>query len=742
MTSFWLKLRRHLVPATFLARWFKTAPKLDRRYQAVFDNASVGMATLSLDRRWLTVNPALCRMLGYDAPTLLKKNWSEITHPDDLASNIAEFEATLRGEKTGYCIEKRYIRADGSVIFTNLSAQLIRDTAGAPEYFIGIVEDITARQQAEQQNRLFSDRATALLELPRVAENRDEQDFMQYAITQVERLTASKIGFIHFVNDDGNSIELVTWSVSTLAHYCKAVFNRHYPLSDAGIWAEAARRMQPIIINDYGNAEGRQGLPAGHAHLERFISVPVIEDGRVCMIMGIGNRETPYNEVDVETAQLIGSETWRIVQRRRSERALLAASQVVNASPVVCFRWQSSEGWPVAFVSDNVRQWGYSPDDLIANDPPFAKLVHPDDLARIVEEVTRNTVSRAACFEQEYRLLTRDEKVIWVVDRTRVVRDEQGQVLWYDGVLTDISERKERQNELSAALAEQRKLNRRLEEANNQLLQSEKMASIGQLAAGVAHELNNPIGFVHSNLGTLDAYLNDLMNLIDAYQHLSVQHATGTPEMFALERLRSQVDFDYLRSDIFQLVSESKDGLARVKKIVQDLKNFSRVGEQAWQPADLHQGIDSTMNIVWNELKYKCQVIKDYGQLPPVFCLIAQLNQVFMNLLVNASHAIERQGTITIRTRTIDPDHVSIEISDTGVGIAAENLTRIFDPFFTTKPVGKGTGLGLSLAYGIIERHHGRIEVESKVGVGSTFRVILPINQDKTPATPVEDSPT
>jgi signal transduction histidine kinase len=156
------------------------------------------------------------------------------------------------------------------------------------------------------------------------------------------------------------------------------------------------------------------------------------------------------------------------------------------------------------------------------------------------------------------------------------------------------------------------------------------------------------------------------------------------------------------------------------------------VGEQEWKKADLHEGIDSTLNIVKNELKYKVNVLKEYGDIPPVFCLVSQLNQVFMNMLVNAGHAIETQGSITIRTSRHGDDGVCVEFTDTGKGIAPEHLNRIFDPFFTTKPVGMGTGLGLSLSYSIIERHQGRIEVESELGVGSTFRIFLPIQPKPT----------
>jgi len=321
-------------------------------------------------------------------------------------------------------------------------------------------------------------------------------------------------------------------------------------------------------------------------------------------------------------------------------------------------------------------------------------------------------------------------------------KDGRGRLFWvemimrrarigeFDRLLTvirDISVRKARDAELQRSLEHQVQLNRKLEEAHNQLLQSEKMASIGQLAAGVAHELNNPIGFVASNLGSLEGYLKDLFDIIDDGDDADCEATTGSLERVG--RLKAEKDYAFIKTDIGQLMAESRDGLSRVRKIVQDLKGFSRVGEAEWQWANLHTGLDSTLNIVWNELKYKCKVNKEYGDLPEVFCLASQLNQVFMNLFVNAAQAIETRGEITIRTGR-QGEEVWVEVADSGKGIPQDNLNRIFEPFFTTKPVGQGTGLGLSLSYSIVVKHHGRIEVASEVGRGSTFRVILPIKPE------------
>lgn len=273
------------------------------------------------------------------------------------------------------------------------------------------------------------------------------------------------------------------------------------------------------------------------------------------------------------------------------------------------------------------------------------------------------------------------------------------------------------------------KTNKQLKQAQNQLLQAEKMAAIGLLAAGVAHEINNPIGYVSSNLGTLERYLADILAIMDKYEAALALLEAENPLLDELRQFRKKIDLDYIRDDVKSLIAESHQGLERVKKIVLDLKDFSRSGgDDQWEWANIEQMLDSTLNIVWNELKYKCEVIKEYGSLPKIFCLPSQLNQVFINLLVNAAQAIEVHGAITIRTGQ-DQDRIWFEVTDTGEGIPPENIPLLFDPFFTTKPVGKGTGLGLSVSYSIIEKHHGKIEVESEVGRGSTFRVWLPIKQ-------------
>lgn len=272
---------------------------------------------------------------------------------------------------------------------------------------------------------------------------------------------------------------------------------------------------------------------------------------------------------------------------------------------------------------------------------------------------------------------------------------------------------------------ELRDANYELKNTQTQLLQSEKLSSLGQLSAGIAHEINNPMGFISSNLQTLSKYVDSMLGLIDFYDS-AIEASDCTECLDEIEKTRKKIKFDFLRQDVTELVSESLDGAERVRKIVSDLKLFSRADNAEKKFLDLHKAIDSTLNIVWNEIKYKAEVVKEYGEIPDVECLPVQLNQVFMNLLVNAAQAIKDKGTITIKTYSKD-ERVFVLFSDTGTGIAESNINRIFDPFFTTKEPGKGTGLGLSMAYTIIQKHNGKISVESTQGAGTTFTIELPL---------------
>lgn len=300
---------------------------------------------------------------------------------------------------------------------------------------------------------------------------------------------------------------------------------------------------------------------------------------------------------------------------------------------------------------------------------------------------------------------------------------------------------KRRTRELEKKNEELAEINEQLRSTQKQLVQSEKMASVGQLAAGVAHEINNPVGFVASNLNTMKQYgeiyqnfvrlsldfSQEIVNCTESIEHPKAELIYRTAK--EVSDLAEQEDIEFINEDMVQLLEESLDGARRVTDIVAGLKSFSRESIDERQPEDLNQAIVNTLKIANNEIKYKCEVETDFSDLPSVVCNISKINQVVLNLVVNAVHAVPQGGWVKVATGT-EGDMAYFEVQDNGCGIRPENMDKLFDPFFTTKAVGEGTGLGLSLSHGIIEEHGGRIDVDSTVGEGTRFRVYLPIMRE------------
>ena len=273
--------------------------------------------------------------------------------------------------------------------------------------------------------------------------------------------------------------------------------------------------------------------------------------------------------------------------------------------------------------------------------------------------------------------------------------------------------------------------NQELHAAQQQLIQTEKMASIGQLAAGVAHEINNPIGFVSSNLGTLKEYTDAYCSLSKKVQALIIIKDKESQSLLLqdLSEWINNEDISFINDDTTNLLKESIDGLHRVTNIVKDLKQFSRADSDEKQWFDVNECVKTTLKMVNNELKYHCNIDKDLGTLPMIWMNFGKINQVLTNLLINAGQAIKEQGQITITTE-LQNDNIAILVKDNGSGISVDNINKLFDPFFTTKDVGEGTGLGLSISHGIIQEHGGNITVTSELNKGSCFSIILPTGND------------
>lgn len=514
-----------------------------------------------------------------------------------------------------------------------------------------------------------------------------------------------------------------------------------------GLIQEIYARKTAIRLDNIQNDPRACGFPPGHPPMGSLLGVPVIIDGRTRGVIYLADKPdgNPFSESDQKLVEIYANEVAHVLKRQdllsllqrdiverllveeKLSKAMAHLRSIIDNSPAIIFTTDPAIYTP-KFVSENIeRILGLCPEDFIGDADSWRKYIHPEDMPRLMKEFGSLKEKKELVLELRFR--SPDGSYRWIRNNLRLHCSDDGNPIEIFGVLTDVTERKLTEEEMKRQHDVLLKTNKRLEEAHNQLLQSEKMAAIGQLAAGVAHEINNPVGYVNSNIGTLNRYISSLFRLLDAYAEMEATPEDATRAAMAkIESIKREVDLPYLRKDIMDLLRESQEGVDRVNQIVRDLKDFSHVDDQEWTWADLHHGIDSTLNIVHNEIKYKARVIKEYDDIPRIECRPHQLNQVFMNLLVNAAYAIKENGTIWVRTGT-DQDWIWIEIEDTGHGIAPEHLNRIFDPFFSTKPMGKGTGLGLSLSYGIVHKHGGHIEVDSTVGKGTRFRVWLPLHR-------------
>ncbi len=387
---------------------------------------------------------------------------------------------------------------------------------------------------------------------------------------------------------------------------------------------------------------------------------------------------------------------------------------------------------------------GYGPEELIGS--KYRKVVDKEGAKKLQQAVEKLHKNDEPVNLLDMEAAKKDGTKVIFEAMVSVIKETDGVVVGFRGVGRDVTRRRQMEAELKKnqddlikknkeidesrkdiqmALAKLEKAHEELKASQLKILQQEKMASIGQLAAGVAHELNNPMSFISSNLGTLEKYINRLVDFI-LVQSEALKSVQDNTALRKIDKKRLEVKLDYILEDAKILLKESLDGSDRVKKIVHELNSFSRMDEEEYKKADMNECIESAITIVWNELKYKSKLEKNYGSLPPTMCYPRQMNQVFVNLLINAVNAIVDKGVIAIKTLYQD-GFIWIEISDTGIGIPGKNLARIFEPFFTTKEAGKGTGLGLSITYEIIQRHKGEITVASEAGKGTTFTIKIPV---------------
>ncbi len=409
---------------------------------------------------------------------------------------------------------------------------------------------------------------------------------------------------------------------------------------------------------------------------------------------------------------------------------ILLLRAVEQNSATIAIVITDSEGTIIYVNPRFTEMTGYTKDEALGQNPHILK--GEDGLTNYAD--MWQTLLAGRQWRGDFHNKRKNGEFFWERAAISPILDEAGEITHFLAIKEDITERKEIEQELERSVAESVQMattlefvNAELKAAQSQMLQREKMASIGQLAAGVAHEINNPIGFVSSNLRSLDKYLKKLTDYLKILERKIKEQAPDAWQEVMPERKKMKVDF--LLEDCDDLIAESLDGSERVRKIVQNLKTFSRVDQAEAQSADLNECLESTIDIVWNEIKYKSTLEKNLAELPDLYCSPQELSQVFTNILINAAQAIEKDGLIRICS-WLGGDSIFISIQDNGSGIAEENLEKIFEPFFTTKQVGDGTGLGMSISYEIVKKHGGKIVIDSELGKGTTFTIELPLDRE------------
>ncbi|OGU09703.1 MAG: hypothetical protein A2X82_07760 [Geobacteraceae bacterium GWC2_55_20] len=495
---------------------------------------------------------------------------------------------------------------------------------------------------------------------------------------------------------------------------CNAAFKIFFCKTAQEIIGHTLQDIMPESYGDVSSQKEQYILDSGRS--ERYETQLVRADG---MVRNILVSKAPFSNTDGTLAGVVGAFV-DITEQRRMDDQIRKMSRAIEQSPATIVI-TDTQGL-IEYVNPKFSQTtGYSAEEAIGMNPRILKSGEmPEDYYTDLWRV----ISAGKEWRGEFRNKRKDGSLYWEFASISPLFDKSGVITGYLAVKEDITDRKADEAELAKSRMELEKAYTELKEAQLQIFQQEKMASIGQLAAGVAHEINNPMGFISSNLTTLTKYIERLSEFITAGDRALAE----APGADLLKETRKRLKIDYIMEDARQLIIESLDGAGRVRRIVQDLKSFSRVDNAEQALINLNEALETTINIAWNEIKYVASLNRDFGDIPEIRCYPQQLNQVFLNLLVNAAHAMEgEQGSITVRTWSDGAD-INVSVTDTGCGIPEEIRQRIFEPFFTTKEVGKGTGLGLSISYDIIRKHGGEISVESEPGQGTTFTVRLPVS--------------
>ena len=683
--------------------------KSEKQYRHLVEASQDLIWSINRDGNYTFVNPIVHHLYGYSPEEMLGRSFTEFLSPERLEADVNLFERLLQGQSV-FQYETTHLTKAGEPIQLLLNAIAVVDDQGQVVGITGTASDITERQQAQEALRLSEIRYRELVEFqeqvlvcrwkPDTTLTFVNQSYCRFFAKSQTELIGTKY------------LELLPDSIQDqIRDFVESLVNHECPETS-----------EHIMISDQGEL-----------HWFKWTDQPIRNtEGQIIEVQSFG--------IDITTRKQAEEKL------RLSEENLAQAQRIAHIG-----------NWEFDVITNQIiwsaelfRIFGLEPNQTEPTYQQLLDFIHPDDCSEF-EETVKEAIAKGLCYELEFQILPRNRPTVRHLEvRIEPIFDQHHRVIKLFGTALDITQRKKAETALRQSEARERErahqLQRTLEElkrTQSQLVQTAKMSSLGQMIAGIAHEINNPVSFILGNLSIGRQYFNDLLRLINIYQE------TYPTASSSIQDIAKAIDLEFIQEDWHKLLKSIQEGAERIHQIILSLKNFSRLDEADLKSVDIHQGIDSSLFILQHRLKSPgnrpgIQVIKEYGQLPQVTCYANQLNQVFMNILVNALDAIESQsspGVIRISTEVADAhrqsppkngnqqtDVVIIRISDNGIGISEEVQPQIFDPFFTTKSVGSGTGLGLSISYQIIvEKHQGQLSCLSTPGKGTTFIIEIPI---------------